>query len=185
MKLDTSFGNSGLISRLREIGILLFALTLTACASFDGRALQPGVAKIDDVVSVMGQPAMRWLDADGGEQLVFPRGPAGTQTFMAFFGPDERLLRLEKVLEPRQFARIIPGQHDQADILRLLGPSNPAWTIYFKARDELAWEWLFCDDWSRLARFGVLFDATSGLVRSTYQQPEPSGPRGVAPFCGH
>lgn len=185
MKFHTSFGNSGLIASLRKISILLFALTLTACASFDGRELQPGVAKIDDVVRVMGQPAMRWLDVDGNEQLAFPRGPAGTQTFMAFFGPDERLVRLEKVLEPRHFARIVPGQDDQADILRLLGPSNPAWTIYFKARDELAWEWLFCDDWSRLARFGVLFDATSGVVRSTYQQPELPGPKGIAPFCSH
>lgn len=185
MKLDRFLGCCDLIFGIKKIGVFLFALTVTACASFDGRGLQPGAAKVDDVVAQMGEPAMRWRDADGSQQLAFPRGPAGTKTFMAFFDPDGRLIRIQNVLEPRTFARIIPGQHNQADILRLLGPANPAWAMYFKARDELAWEWQFCDDWSKLARFGVLFDGTSGLVRSTYQQPELHGHWGGAPFCGH
>ena len=40
-------------------------------------------------------------------------------------------------------------------------------TLYFAARDELVWEWRWCDDWSEPARFNVLFDGTSGKVRST------------------
>jgi hypothetical protein len=83
------------------------------------------------------------------------------------------------------FARITPGRDNRESILQLLGPPNPAWTMYFAARDELAWEWLFCDDWSHLARFGVLFDASSGLVRSTLLRPELLGPDGAAPWCSH
>lgn len=51
----------------------------------------------------------------------------------------------------------------------------PAWTVYFKARDELVWEWRYCDAWNRLARFDVLFDATKEVVRSTLSIREECG----------
>ncbi|MDR1996014.1 hypothetical protein [Azonexus sp.] len=176
---------AGIADRLAACWLCILVLLLLAgCAAYDGRGLQPGVATVDDVIAVMGEPVLRWQDADGSLQLAYPRGPAGPHTYMAFFAPDGRLIRIENVLQMSHFSRIVPGRDDHEAILRLLGPPNPAWTIYFAARDELAWEWRFCDDWSRLARFDVLFDATSGLVRSTMQRPEPSGYRGGAPYCG-
>lgn len=173
-----------MIRRLQKLFILLALLLTAACASYDGRGLQPGVATVADVVRGMGEPAIRWRDADGSQQMAFPRGPFGVHTYMAFFAPDGRLSRLENVLQPRYFAQIVPGRDDQAAILRLLGPANPQWTVYFAARDELVWEWLICDEWSKQARFYVLFDATSGLVRTTTQRPDIHGKDGVAPFCG-
>lgn len=172
-----------MITTLRRICLLLVSLLLAACAGYAGRGLLPGVATIDDVVASMGPPALRWQDADGSRQLAFPRGPAGVHTFMAFFAPDGRLIRIENVLDMPHFARIQPGKHDQQDILRLLGPSNPGWTAYFEARDELVWEWLFCDDWNRLARFDVLFDGRTGIVRTTYQRPELQGRSNISPYC--
>lgn len=152
------------------------AFTLLAgCASYDGRGLQPGVSSIDEVVALMGTPAMQWQDADGRVQLAYPRGPEGLQTFMALIDPDGRLERIEGVLDTRHFARIEPGRSDQAAVLRLLGPSQPQWTAYFERRDELVWEWRFCDDWRQVARFDVLFDGMSGVVRTTYQRPELRG----------
>lgn len=171
--------------RLLRILLLLPLLLLAACASYDGRGLQPGVADIAEVERLMGVPAMRWRDPDDRQQLAFPRGPEGVHTFMAFFSPDGRLERLENVLNMATFARIVPGRDDQAAILRLLGPPNPEWTVYYQGRDELVWEWLFCDEWNQLARFDVLFDGTSGLVRTTMQRPDLRGWDGVAPVCGH
>lgn len=171
--------------RLLRFLLLPPLLALAACAGYDGRGLQPGVASIDDVVLQMGPPAMRWQDADGSQQLAFPRGPEGVHTFMAFFSPDGRLLRIENVLQMSHFARIVAGRDDQAAVLRLLGPSNPVWTTYFKARDELVWEWLFCDDWNHLARFDVLFDGTTGRVRSTMQRPDLRGWDGAPIVCSH
>lgn len=168
---------------IRKICLLCAILLLSACAGNDGRGLQPGIAQIDEVVAQMGPPALRWQDPDGSQQLAFPRGPQGVHTFMAFFGPDQRLIRLENVLDTRHFAQIRPDKHDQNDILRLLGPPNPAWTVFFKARNELVWEWLFCDDWNQLARFDVLFDASTGIVRTTYQRPDLRGPMAIAPVC--
>ena len=170
--------------RLSRLVAGLAALFLGACASYGGYGLQPGVATIDEVQRTMGVPALRWRDADGSLQFSYPRGPAGTHSWMAFFSPDGRLTRLENVLQTSHFARIRPGQDNQEAILRLLGPPVPEWTEYFKARDELVWEWLICDDWNRLARFDVLFDGTTGIVRSTMQRPDRRGPQGVVPFCG-
>ena len=142
----------------RLVGAVAFVLALGGCASYSGYSLKAGVATEPEVVSTMGAPAMRWLEPDGSVQLAYPRGPAGTQTFMAYLG--------------------------QEQVLRLIGPPQPHWTQYFKARDELVWEWLFCDNWNQEAFFDVLFDGTSKLVRSTMQRQNLNGWDGVPPGCG-
>jgi hypothetical protein len=116
-----------------RLAILAGAALLSGCASYDGRGLQPGVSSADDVVALMGTPAMQWQDADGRRQLAYPRGPEGLQTYMAFIDTQGRLERIEGVLDTKHFARIEPGKSDQAAILRLLGPSQPQWTM---RRDE-------------------------------------------------
>lgn len=144
----------------------LFVLTLTACAGYSGAGLVPDQASADDVLRQMGMPALQWMHADGSRQFAYPRGPMGVHTFMVFIAPDARMQRIVNVLDEENFARIAPGM-TQDEVLRVLGPPQPAWTVYFKARDELAWEWRYCDTWAQLARFNVLFDGTRGGVRST------------------
>lgn len=182
------------------LGIVLAgsALLLSACAGYNGRDLLAGTSGLPEVLASMGEPAMRWNEADGRVQLAYPRGPEGTQTFMVFIGADGRLQRIEGVLDAEHFARITPGL-DQAAVLRLLGPPPPQLTAYFERRDELVWEWRYCDAWSQLALFDVLFDASSGIVRSTFQRPDyrssgelfvlpgrlgRGGARGGVPSCG-
>ena len=58
------------------------------------------------------------------------------------------------------------------DVLRALGPSDTRLTVYFKARDELVWEWRYCDEWNEAARFDVLFDGSKEVVRSTMSRTE-------------
>ena len=161
------------------------ALLIAGCASYGGHGLKPGEATLTEVIALMGQPAMRWQDADGRTQLAYPRGPAGTQTFMVHVGADGRLEKIEGVLDARYFARIENGKSDQAEVLRLLGPPQPQWTAYFKARDELVWEWRFCDSASQFARFDVLFDARTGIVRSTFQYADLPDWADVAGTCSH
>ncbi len=165
------------------------AIFLSACAGYSGSDLKAGMSTLPEVAASMGEPAMRWKDADGREQLAYPRGPEGTQTFMVFMGADGRLERIERVLDNKHFARIEPGKSDKAAVLRLLGPPQPQWTAYFKRRDELVWEWHFCDAWNQSAFFDVLFDATTGIVRSSFQRPRyvSSGMMGeeTVPSCGH
>ncbi|MCM8594150.1 hypothetical protein [Accumulibacter sp.] len=164
--------------------VAVCCIVLAGCASYSGWGLKPGQASLTEVVATMGNPAMSWRDPDGGEQLAYPRGPAGTQTFMVFIAPDGRLQRIEAVLDIEHFALIGPGKADRAAVLRLIGPPVPQWTSYFPTRNELVWEWQFCDSWNQLARFDVLFDATTGIVRTSYQRPALMGANGVAPWCG-
>jgi len=146
------------------------ALMLLACAGYSGSNLKPGSSSLGEVVASMGEPAMRWKDDDGRQQLAYPRGPEGPQTYMAFIGADGLLERIEAVLDEKHFARIEVARSDRAAVSRLLGP--PLSTAYFKARDELIWEWRIDDAWHQRAFFGVVFDAQSGVVRSTYQRTD-------------
>ena len=156
---------------MKPIIALIIALLIAGCASHDGRGLKPGVSSLDDVIQLMGEPAMRWQEPDGSQRLAYPRGPAGFNTFMVTIGPDGRMISLHGVLNMKTFALIREGM-TQEQVLRILGPSVAAWTIYFERRDELVWEWRYCDPWNEPARFNVLFDNTTKKVRTTQGYPE-------------
>ena len=149
---------------------LLARLLMSACASYSGSNLKPGVSTLPEVVASMGEPAMVWKNPDGSEQLAYPRGPAGTQTFMAHIGPDGKLQRIEGVLDMAHFARIQAGM-SKDEVQRVLGPPGSPWTQTFSRTNTLAWSWLFCDSLSLQTFFDVMFDATTGIVRSTGQTP--------------
>lgn len=182
MNSTDSLPISGWPARVAALAALLL---LNACASYDGRGLVPGSARIDDVERVMGPPVLRWQDPDGTQQLAYPRGPAGFRTYMVHIGADGRLLRIENVLDDKGFAAVRPGM-SKAQVLRVLGPSDPANTQYFPARDELVWDWRFCNDWNEPTRFYVLFDATADKVRTTMSQTESlrGEQRDARRYCG-
>lgn len=116
-----------MIQTLKYLFSLLLLSTLVACASYSGSGLKPGVAQIGDVLHVMGSPAMHWQNPDGSQQLAYPRGPQGTQTFMAYIMPDGTLQRIDPVLDRDHFKRIQPG-YSEAQVLRTIGPPQPSWT---------------------------------------------------------
>lgn len=156
---------------MKRLILLLSFMALAACASYDGRGLQPGVSSIDDIQQLMGEAALRWRENDGSERLFFPRGPHGLHTFMVKVDAGGRLTSIENVLEPKHFARLREGMSEE-EVIRIIGPPQPDWTVYFESRDELALEWRFCDDYSVASRFNALFDKTSGKLRTTMVRPE-------------
>lgn len=158
------------------------AVLLSACASYAGRDLQPGIPTRADVLERMGAPAMIWEDSDG-IQLAYPRGPEGPHTFMVFIGSDGHVNRIENVLTEGRFARISKGM-TEAQVLRLIGPPQPQWSAFFEARNERVWEWRYCDGGNLMAKFDVVFDATTRQVRTSYSRPDYRGPEGVVPTCG-
>jgi hypothetical protein len=158
-------------AHMRLLSALFASVLLAACASYSGRGLKPGEATLAEVQAVMGPPAMSWQDADGSVQLAYPRGPLGYHTFMVKLGPDGRLQSISNVLEEEGFAKIHAGLTKE-QVLRILGPPDYSRTVYFKARDELVWDWRFCSVFGTPWRFQVLFDATAGTVRSAISQLE-------------
>lgn len=168
---------------MKLIVALIVALFIAGCASYDGRGLKPGISTANDVIELMGQPAMRWQEPGGGELLAYPRGPAGFQTYMVMIDSKGVMSSINGVLDMKHFAMIRQGM-SKDEVLRILGPSQPQWTVYFEQRDELVWEWRYCDDWNEPARFDVLFDNTTSLVRSTQSYTEGMIRR-FREVCGH
>jgi len=158
----------------RYAATLVLALALAACASYDGRGLQPGQARLEDVLALMGPPAMEWRDPDGARQLAYPHGPKGATTFMVRLDASGTLQSIENVLDREHLAGVRPGM-SKNEVLRLLGPPDPECTVYFKARDELAWDWRAQAISGDFVRLIVLFDATAGTVRSTMTLPDRNG----------
>lgn len=142
---------------------ILTASLLVACASYSGRGLKPGESRLEDVVRIMGNPTMQWQDPDGSQQLSYPRG---IHSFRVDIGPDGKLQKIENIMRTKTFKRISAGM-SKSEVLRILGPSDTSETAYYKARDELVWEWRYCDEWNELARFEVLFDGSKEVVRTT------------------
>lgn len=151
---------------MKQLIAIFLMLTIGGCASYSGRGLKPGEDRMEKVLQVMGQPAIRWQNTDGSLQLAYPRGPMGFHTYMVTIGTDGKLRQIENVMDEKNFARI-KADMTKDEVLHILGPAVPSWAAYFKARDELAWEWRFCNTWNEPARFNVLFDNSKATVRTT------------------
>jgi hypothetical protein len=165
----------------RRVWTGIGALLLSACAGMGPGALTSGVSTGPEVEARLGQPAKTWQNADGSRQLAFVSGPGGTQTFMAFIGPDGKLTRLVGVLNEYYFNLIRPGA-TQDEVLGLLGPASaPAMT--YKRTDTLTWSWLYCQSQNVQQYFDVNFDVATGLVRNTGQHQWTHGYMPGTPPC--
>ena len=120
----------------------------------------------------MGEPALTCPLADGGQTWVYPRGPAGLETFDVQLDKDGVLRDIGNVLNDSGFARVETGKSSRRDIECLFGP--PYQETYFKARREHVWEYRFEDAWRYPSRYYVLFN-DDGIVTGTMQIREDHG----------
>ena len=145
----------------------MMALLLVAgCASYSGWGLNPGVSNVEEVRRNMGEPVRICPLAGGGQNLIYPRGPEGLHTFNVHVDKDGVLSSIENVLEERGFALVLNGKSTKDNVLCIFGP--PYIEAYFKARNELVWDYRFRDAWGYPSRFHVLFN-DAGLVTGTLQ----------------
>jgi hypothetical protein len=157
----------------RAAALLALAVLPAACANFS--AISPGDSA-QDVEARVGAPGTVWKNADGSEVWEYPMGPSGVQTFMIDIGPDRAVRAVRQVLTEEYFAKVVAGM-SREDVRRLLGRPKEVW--YFPARDEEVWTWRYLEVNYRF--FNVLFDRTSGTVRTTLRLDEvflPGGGRG-------
>jgi hypothetical protein len=165
----------GLKRWCNRVGVAaLWAAALCGCASYDGSSLTPGQSTLQDVLATMGQPAAQWTASDHSMRLSYPHGPSGYHSYMVDIDTAGRLQGIHDVMNQDNFNRISRGMAE-ADVLRTLGPSVPAWTSYFAARRELVLEWHYCNESSQGARFDVLLDGERHDVRTTMSWIEDCG----------
>ena len=158
---------------MKTLVALALALVTGACASYSGYGLRPGIATADEVRRTMGPPAEEFSDPDGSRELVYPHGPMGTQTFIAYVDSRGLLTRIEQVLDDDHLQRIRPGFTAER-VRRLIGP--PGDTMELPRLHEVAWGYRYVDTWGYLCEFSVTFDA-KGAVASTFSRRLERGGR--------
>jgi hypothetical protein len=154
-----------MIAALHRVAPLLaLAVLSAACANFS--ALSPGDSA-QDVEARVGAPGTVWKNADGSEVWEYPLGPTGVQTFMIDIGTDRAVQAVHQVLREETFSKVVAGM-SRDDVRRLLGRPKEVW--YFPTRDEEVWVWRYLEVNYRF--FNVLFDRTSGTVRTVLRLDE-------------
>ena len=148
---------------------LLIMLLAAGCASYGGRGLDPGKSTVADVRRIMGEPATICPRADGGQNMVYPRGPGGLDTYNARVDAGGILRSLENVLHEDVFDAVVAGKTARRDVLCTFGP--PIEISYFSARKEHVWTYRFRDAWGYPSRLHVLMD-DRGIVTGTLQIQE-------------
>lgn len=150
---------------------------LTACASYDGYSLRPGIASAVDVERVMGMPADR-KEVRGETWLYYPRQPYGYQCFVARIGADGRLIAVEPRLTDQNVAHITPNLTRADRVRELLGPP---WVAGYDARLEREiWIWKMRrhGDTGIPAELNVRM-SVDGVVREVFLREEPTGRPGL------
>lgn len=69
------------------------------------------------ILQDMGQPHARVALPDGGERWIYSRQPAGQQVYHMDMDGQQRLLRVEQVLQETHFQRLRPGVDDRQSAL--------------------------------------------------------------------
>lgn len=159
------------------------ALLAAGCASLEPPSFAPG-ASMSDVEARLGRPPSVVKAPGGATVWQYPKGPNGQRTYVADFGPDQRLKRFYQALTIQEFAKIRIGMPED-EIRLLFGP--PGETMFFSRMNEQVWSYHYQASWSDNRIFNVHFDASSRAVRSTSDQVDPllnpwnmgSGPAGM------
>jgi hypothetical protein len=144
--------------------IIVAAVVAAGCAFVPGANLQPGLSREADVRTALGPSGYEWSESDGSRGLAFPRGPLGTQTFIARLDAGGALRSLEQVLDEDHFRRVRPGMTTSEELLRLIGP--PWRRMEFPRKEQVAWDYRFQDAWGYMADFSAMVD-WRGIVMET------------------
>jgi hypothetical protein len=150
---------------------LAWALTLVCtgiagCASYGPQGLSPGATQAV-VAAQMGPPTERQKLDNGGERLVYARGPMGQHTWMVDFAADGRLTGWFQALEPRRLASIQPGM-TAVELRKQFGPPAAQRGLAIDGRSLMAWRYPTYD----CLWFAVTLDA-GGRVLDAGSMPDP------------
>lgn len=141
---------------------LLALAPMAACDGIAEHKLVAGQHTEADVRRWMGQPEMIWEEEDGTRVLEYPRGPAGTQTYLVTIAPDGRYREMKRALTDENFARVKPGM-DRDQVRQILG--KPTTVERFSRLKEEVWSWLHEAHDTRKMYFNAHFDQDTGLLK--------------------
>lgn len=149
--------------------IVLLALATAACASFDGRGLQPG-ASMSEVDALMG-PAADKRTMGGETWLYYPRQPYGYATYVARFDAGGGLLALEQRLTDENIAKVVRDKSTTEQVRELFGP--PYTAVNFPRMQRDIWEYRYRSERSTVPYALYVQFSPDGVAREVWTMSDP------------
>jgi outer membrane protein assembly factor BamE (lipoprotein component of BamABCDE complex) len=119
-------------------------------------------SKIGKPVDVLSTPA-------GDAVWQYPSGSFGQQTYIVTFGNDGRVKSTSQALTWEKFATIQRGM--SRDEIRLMF-GRPFTSVTYRRLDQEVWSYRYLIPVNDNRIFNVHFDAKTGLVKTTSDQPD-------------
>ena len=150
-----------------RFGASFAAFALAGCAAMSTPSIPAG-ASMGDVEAKMGKPFAVVKAPDGDTVWQYPKGPFGQQTYMARFGPDQRVKSFTQALTFDNIAKVQRGM-TKDEVRLLLGPSTMEVVTYRNLNQE-AWSYRYLIPAATNRIFTVLFDVTTSKVQNASEQ---------------
>lgn len=156
------------------VGAGLVLALLAGCDPQRIEKLEEGVATEADVRAQFGAPEQVWDAPDGARVFEYNRQPAGQKNYQITIAADGRMAALRQVLNPGNFARVLPGMAME-DVRHMLG--KPARVVPYPLQRESHYEWRYLDgpNQSDAKVFTVVFDRDFRVLRSGSVLEPPPG----------
>jgi hypothetical protein len=165
---------------MKTLPAVALALALGACASMDGRGLQPGQSTLADVRSVMGEPAETRAGSGGETVYWYPRLPYGRESYAARIDAGGKLIALEQRLTEENIAKVVRNRSTMQEVRDLLGPpfeptkfarmEREIWTYPMRIAGDLNPKWF------------IVQMSPDDVVRETYLMDDPQFQPEDTPF---
>ena len=173
---------------LPAMGLLSMALALVACDQQRIAELEEGVATESDVRARFGEPEKVWDASDmastplsgaaavpGARTFEYNRQPAGMANYMITLGPDGRMTALRQVLNPQNFASVLPGM-PMEQVRKMLG--KPMKVTPYALKRQTHYDWRYLNPPSTAMVFTVVFDQNLYVVSTASVEEDVANPKG-------
>ena len=175
-----------------SMGLLSLLMGLAGCDQQRIAELEEGVATEADVRARFGEPEKIWdaadmasvpatggaaqaLTAPGARTLEYNRQPQGMANYMITIGPDGKMSALRQVLNPQNFAAVLPGM-SMEQTRKLLG--KPLKVTPYALKNQSHYDWRYLNPPNTAMIFTAVFDADLRVVSTISVEEDSVNPKG-------
>ena len=173
---------------IAAMGLLSIFLGLVGCDAQRVAELEEGVATEADVRARFGVPEKIWDAADmastplpgaaaapGARTFEYNRQPAGMANYMITVGPDGKMSALRQVLNPSNFAMVLPGM-PMEQVRKMLG--KPMKVTPYALKQQTHYDWRYLNPPSTAMVFTVVFDQNLQVVSTASVDDDVANSKG-------
>ncbi|MDQ3057943.1 MAG: outer membrane protein assembly factor BamE [Pseudomonadota bacterium] len=169
------------------MGLLSLILGLVGCDQQRITELEEGISTEADVRARFGPPESIWDAQDmaslpmpgaaaepGARTFEYNRQPSGHVNYMITIGPDGRMSALRQVLNPQNFAQVLPGM-SMEQVRKMLG--KPMKITTYALKQETHYDWRYLNPPNTSMIFTAVMDPNLRVVRTMTVEEERINPQ--------